>query len=283
MGSAEIGSALGSGIGQGLGDALKAHMDQRLKDRFKAREGERRSRLMQDILQKVKDTPNFQQMSLPEQLMLIEQAASADRQIAQDLKSNLLQSRKLQSQEDKLQQKERLDLQGQERIAQFLKENIEGMSPTDIYKKAVASGLRESEAYKVASLARQSGREERLSEDAIRKVYNEEIKELRADYKDALPSKKASIKEQIMKLKKDRDSKVNRFRKGERSESLTQVGEEEASPLIEKEEIEVKEPQDEIALKLEQVFPPSQFNGVIKKHKASGKQYKSDGVRWLPI
>lgn len=136
---------------------------------------------------------------------------------------------------------------------EFLK-SIKGknLSPLESYIAGREFGLNEKQGGRVFDIHTKQGQQDRLSKDAISKVYDYEIKRLDKEIKEtALPSMKKPLEQKRAEIESMRKKDLGRFEKGQRNFRLEIEGE--------------AEPEDEVPL-IEEQKP--KFDNTNPEHRA---------------
>lgn len=139
-----------------------------------------------------------------------------------------------------------------------------------------------------ATRKHQESVEKRLTEQNLSNSYNHEISQINTEMKDAFSEeKRAPLRARLEELKSMKSRDIKRFNRGERDfvpelyadaevAQVQQPTPPQSMPAVE------NDPIVKAVTALTERFPPAQFQGKSKWDK-EGNEYKSDGIKWLPV
>lgn len=207
--------------------------------------------------------------------------ATLQNKAAQELKARMATDEKAKKEADKIKHEEEQDILENDFIAEIQNQDLTGI---EIYNKALQRNIERKRAKDLASMTYKSGREERLSMKDIGQLYESDLRQINADIKLAGQDeeKREPLMAQKKRLQEMRQEDLKRWERGERN--FTPALFKNHKDEMVTEELVNKNPEvAQIVEKISNAFPPSQWKGKTKKHKASGLEFKSNGEKWVLV
>lgn len=249
-------SVLGAGIGQGFGNQLGNYQDAGIMDAL-IKGG---SPQPQDMMQRILQAP------LP----------IAQKNMALNW---ILKNEDVKSKVATRQQKQQEEVMLKDAVIELSKiPNISKKPTEEIVSFLVNKGLPVQNALSLANMFRMNNREQRISEEGIRKAYGQRRKELTAQINNAVGAKKKELEKQLANLGKAQNRDLKRFKDG----SLESLEIDSDGEVVEEVIDQAPQQNTKELTALEAKFPAKSNEGK-RKRGPSGAVYQSKNGKWARV